>query len=128
MLILSVIFFMVLMASALFIIFILGFFKTDSHAVKKIFPLAFSADSPLYIFFSGLFLPVLLVAGAWALYYSWRWALLLALLSLVTLIYSSLKSFVWGGAGAGIRVSEVIQLAGFVGGAISIITLIMNFQ
>ncbi len=128
MLILSVILFMAILGAALFFTFIAGFFKDDAKPAKKLFPLGFSVDAPFYILFSGLFLPFLLIASAWSLYYSLRWTLLLSFLSLVALIYSSLKSYIWGGANPGNRFSVVIQIAGFIGGGVSIIILILHFQ
>ena len=93
-------------------------------------------DQLLNGFFSGkwfhlaveIVISLLLVCGGVLLYYAWAWYLLISLIALAALVYSSLRNMGWSPTDRTPLGLSVHAAFGFIGGAISIIILILTYQ
>ena len=103
---------------------ILGNFKSN----ENLLPLNLLGRFPLFSLITEYFISFFLITGAFSLYLEWRWGIFLSLLSLVFLIYLSLKNFPWGDTENGRMGYTILSIIGFIGGAVSIIILILRFQ
>ena len=102
--------------------------KGNYNSLTTYFPMLFGRHSQLISVVAEYLTALALIAGALELYMTLKWGLFIALLALTFLIYLSLKSFGWRidvKEGFG---NEIYNIFGFIGGAVSIIILILYFQ
>jgi len=86
------------------------------------------SNKPLINFLAGFLIAISLITGSLTLYYGWQWGVFLSLVSLVALIHFSLRNFGWQSSEKEVLGYRFIMVTGFVGGAVSIVILILNFQ
>lgn len=109
------------------------------YSVSDMLAVGFSAEKgqPFNGFFSRvpwihlaveILIALLLIAGGIFLYFAWKWYLLISLLALSALVYSSLRNMGWSPTDQNKLGLSVQSAFGFIGGAISIIILIVSYQ
>ncbi len=100
-----------------------------SQAVKKndtsLYPVKWRRNLN---FIGGYLIAILLFAGSASLYLNWRWNHLISLLSLVALVYYSLKNYSWNSGDKNSLGYGPVMTFGFIGGAVCIIILTKLFK
>ena len=123
-----VILYMILMGIAMIIISTLKIIKGSYGSEKINAKFKFAWNNPLLILFAEYFIAVFLVFGGFMLYRDLNFCLHIALISLVVLIYFSLKNFQWETTENEKKEFAIMPAIGFIGGGISIIMLILHFR
>jgi hypothetical protein len=128
MLIQTVILFMFLVGLGMIFICTRNIFRGDVKSHGKIFPSKIIEKLPFLPLLAGYLIAVSLIVSSATLFMGYHWSVGLSLLSLVGLIYSSLKSI-----STSVEENEDIShrlplLIGFIGGSISITVLILSFR
>ncbi|MCB8998440.1 MAG: hypothetical protein H6540_00025 [Bacteroidales bacterium] len=120
--------FMIFAGLALLILFSSQTLRARFGFDRSVLNIHIGGDSVFSRFLLEFLIALVLIVFSVALYIQVKWGLMAALLSLLGLIYISLKRWNWSFAENAPHASVYPPILGFIGGSISIIMLIIQYR